>query len=245
MASLQDDHLSSEQVSVFLGKNYVLTFQEREGDSFEPVRKRIREGRPLLMSSGPDYLTYALMDAIVDGYFPVLERYGERMEDLESAVLTTPTQEHLAGIYDIKHDILALRRSLTPMRELLNALTREPADLIRRETTVFLRDCYDHALRLLDMSETYRELAFDLVNLYLSNVSNRMNQIMKVLTIIATIFIPLGFLAGLYGMNFNPEISPWNMPELNWRFGYPFALAVMGLVALLLLFFFKRKGWFD
>lgn len=243
MISLQDDQLMNEQVSLFLGKDYVLTFQEREGDCFEPVRKRIREGRRLIMDSGPDYLAYALMDAVIDSYFPILERYSERMEELEAAVLAEPSEELLADIYDIKHNILAFRRAAVPMRDAINTLTRETTGLIHKETTIYLRDCYDHTLRLLEMSETYRELAFDLVNLYLSNISNKMNQIMKVLTIIATIFIPLGFIAGLYGMNFDRDVSLWNMPELGWRFGYPFALALMGIVALLLLFFFKRRNW--
>jgi magnesium transporter len=236
-------HLETEQVSIFLGNRFVITFQEDiAGDSFEPVRVRLRKGGTIRKLSA-DYLAYALIDAIVDHYFPVLEHYGERLDHLEDLVITSPSSDTLDVIHQIKRDLLSLRKAFWPLREAVNSLVRDPSPLIREETRIYLRDVHDHIIQVIDIVETYREIASGLMDVYLSSVSNRMNEVMKLLTIIATIFIPLTFIAGIYGMNFNPEKSPWNMPELNWYWGYPFSLALMALTAIALLIYFQRKGW--
>ena len=237
------DRLETEQLSIFLGQKWVLTFQERPGgDSFDPVRARLRESRGRIRDVGADYLAYALLDAVVDAYFPVLEQYGEALEDTEQDVLRGSAQEIIQRIHSIKHDLLILRRAIWPMREAVHTLVRDPHPVIHDETRIYLRDCYDHTIQLIDLLETYRELGSDLRDLYLSSASNRMNEIMKVLTVISTIFIPLNFIAGVYGMNFNTEY-PWNMPELNWRFGYLYALSLMLTVTAGLIYFFWQKGW--
>ncbi len=232
-----------EQLSMFIGEGFVVTFQERPGDCFEPVRDRLRSGRPRIRGGGSDYLAYCLLDALVDAYFPVLEHFGEGLARLEEHVLEEPDSTLVPQIRGVGRDLLGLRRVVWPLRDALGRLLREETRLVTDETRVFLRDCYDHAHQLMDAVEHYREIASGLMDLYLSSLSNRMNEIMKVLTIIATIFIPLSFIAGLYGMNFDPERSPWNMPELAWYWGYPFALGIMGAVTLGLLVYFRRKGW--
>jgi magnesium transporter len=234
----EEEVLESEQISFFLAGNYVITLQEVPGDSFEAVRERLRHGKGLIRKSGPDYLLYALVDALVDEFFPVLESYGERVEELEDEVIERPEPETLNEIHRIKRELLVLRRTAWPERELINALQREEAHLIKPETRVFLRDCYDHTIQVIDMVETYRDLASGLLEVYLSSASNRLNEVMKVLTIISTIFIPLNFIAGVYGMNFH------NMPELNSPFGYPMALGLMAVVGGSLVLYFRRKGWF-
>jgi magnesium transporter len=193
---------------------------------------------------GADYLAYALVDALIDEFFPVLEAYGERLEDLENTLIARPTPGVLHTLNRIKRELLVLRRVAWPERELLSHLQRDESHIIRPETQVYLRDCYDHVVQIIDMVETFRDIAAGMLDVYLSSTSNRMNEIMKVLTIISTIFIPLNFIAGVYGMNFNTEISPLNMPELHWYFGYPAVLAVMLTVAAALIFYFHRKGWF-
>ena len=234
-----------EQVSFVLGKDYLLTVQEEpERDCFESVRERIRRNKGIIRQRGADYLAYSLWDAIIDGFFPVLETYGELIEELEDQVLQQPTQQTLTKIYQIKRELLALRRAMWPQRNAINVLIRDGNTLISSETNRYLRDCYDHAVQIIDMVETYRELASSLMDVYLSAVSNRMNEVMKILTVIATIFIPLTFVAGIYGMNFNPEASPWNMPELNWYWGYPICLSLMIAIAASLGYFFWRRGWF-
>jgi magnesium transporter len=238
------ERLDTEQLSIFLGRDFVLTFQEGiPGDCLEPVRERIRRGVGRIRGAGPDYLTYALLDAVIDGYFPLLEAHGERLEALEDEVIHRPDGDCIARIHDIKRDLLTLRRAVWPLRDALGVLLRETPDVIAPETRPYLRDCYDHCVQIIDLVETYRELGSGLMDVYLSSLSNRMNEVMKVLTIIATIFIPLSFIAGVYGMNFSPQASPLNMPELDWYWGYPFALALMGVVALGLLCYFWRKGW--
>jgi magnesium transporter len=234
---------TTEQVSLFLGPDFVLTVQEQIGDVFEPVRQRLRQGRVRIRSAGADYLAYALLDAAIDGFFPVLEELSERLAALEEEVLSAPTRDTLEQIYTIRRALTNLRRAIWPAREAINVFARTDSALVTDHTRLFLRDCYDHVLQVLDVLESYRELASGLMDTYLSSQSNRMNEVMKVLTIIATIFIPLTFIAGIYGMNFNPETSPWNMPELNWYWGYPFSLLVMGLLAVLLVLFFRRRGW--
>ncbi|MCC5646412.1 magnesium/cobalt transporter CorA [Nostoc sp. CHAB 5824] len=234
----------SEQVSLILGKNYLLTVQEEpEHDCFEGVRSRIEKNKGIIRKQGADYLAYAVLDAIIDGFFPVLELYGERIEELEEEVIVRPTPQTLQNIYQIRRELLQLRRAIWPQRDAINSLIRDGSELIGEEVRIYLRDCYDHTVQVMDMVETYRELASGLMDVYLSAVSNKMNEIMKVLTVISSIFIPLTFVAGIYGMNFNTEKSPYNMPELNSYWGYPICLAVMGAIALGLLFFFWRRGW--
>ncbi|HEV2853650.1 MAG TPA: magnesium/cobalt transporter CorA [Thermoanaerobaculia bacterium] len=235
---LKEEELEIEQISFFLSGTYVLTLQQVPGDSFEAVRERIRHGKGQIRRMGPDYLLYALVDALVDEFFPVLEAYGERVEELEDEVIDQPTPDVLNEIHRIKRELLMVRRTAWPEREVINALQREEAHLVRPETRVFLRDCYDHTIQVIDMVETYRDLASGLLEVYLSSASNRLNEVMKVLTIISTIFIPLNFIAGLYGMNFH------NMPELDWRFGYPMVLGLMAVVGGSLVAYFRRKGWF-
>lgn len=236
----------SEQVSFILGKHYLLTVQEEpDRDCFQPVRDRIRHDKGSIRKRGPDYLAYTLLDSIIDGYFPVLESYGERIEELEDEVITKPTRRTLEKIYQIRRELLILRRSIWPQRDAINSLIRDGSDLISQDVRIYLRDCYDHAVQVMDIVETYRELASGLMDVYLSSVSNKMNEIMKLLTVISSIFIPLTFIAGVYGMNFNTEKSPWNMPELNWYWGYPACLAAMAAIAAGLVFFFWRRGWFE
>lgn len=247
-ASLHDQaqrhgQLVTEQFTIFLGRGFVITFQERPGDVFEAIRNRIGKTNGRIRFRGPDYLAYALIDAATDSFFPLLESYGEQVEDLEQAVLERPHAGHIADIHDVKRDLLTIRRTVWPQREMLNSLVREELPFIESETRIFLRDCYDHTIQLMDMIETYREIASGLVDIQLSSNSNRMNEVMKVLTMIATIFIPLTFVAGIYGMNFDPEASPWNMPELNWRYGYPVVLLGMAGIGGMLLLWFRRKGW--
>ncbi|BAZ30884.1 magnesium and cobalt transport protein CorA [Cylindrospermum sp. NIES-4074] len=234
----------SEQVSLVLGKNYLLTVQEEpEHDCFEGVRARIDKGKGIIRKQGSDYLAYSLLDAIIDGFFPVLELYGERIEELEEEVIVKPTPQTLQQIHQVRRELLQLRRSIWPQRDAINTLIRDGNELISDEVRIYLRDCYDHAVQVMDMVETYRELVSGLMDVYLSAVSNKMNEIMKLLTVVSSIFIPLTFVAGIYGMNFNTEKSPYNMPELNWYWGYPLCLAFMGAIGLGLLFFFWRRGW--
>lgn len=233
-----DSNLVSEQISLFLRPGLVLTFQEMEGDAFEPVRERLRRGKGRIRRMGGDYLAYALIDALVDQFFPILERQGERIEALEDELIEDPTPETLQRIYRMRRELLLLRRAAWPEREVLSALQREETGLVSRDVKPFLRDAYDHTVQVLEILETYRELAGSMLDVYLSSLSHRMNEVMKVLTIIATIFIPLTFIAGVYGMNFD------RMPELHWAWGYPAALLVMGAIGLALVVFFRRRGWF-
>ncbi|MEX2185999.1 MAG: magnesium/cobalt transporter CorA [Pirellulales bacterium] len=243
MVSLEE-HLDTEQIGMFLGPGFVVTFQERPGwDCLQPVRERIRNPQSRVRQLGADYLLYSLLDAVIDHNFPVLEKYGERLEDLEDDVVAQPRPETFNRIHDIKRELLHLRRIIWPQREALNALVREPIAQITDETRLYLRDCHDHSVRIIDIVETYREMASDLTNLYLSSISNRMNEIMKVLTVIATLFIPLTFIVGVYGMNFRDDLSPWNMPELDWYYGYPLCMGLMAAISIVQLAFFYRKGW--
>ncbi|MFN9599393.1 MAG: magnesium/cobalt transporter CorA [Dolichospermum sp.] len=234
----------SEQVSLVLGKYYVLTIQEEpEHDCFDGVRMRIDKGKGIIRRQGSDYLAYSLLDAIIDGFFPVLELYGERIDELEEEVIVNPNQKTLQKIYQVRRELLQLRRAIWPQRDAINSLIRDGSELISDEVRIYLRDCYDHAVQVMDIVETYRELVAGLMDVYLSAISNKMNEIMKLLTVVSSIFIPLTFIAGVYGMNFNTEKSPHNMPELNWYWGYPLCLGVMALVAISLLYFFWRRGW--
>lgn len=248
MAMLNEDGSGFwlEQVSFILGKYYLVTVQEEpERDSFDPVRQRIRNDKGAIRKRGVDYLAYALLDAIIDGFFPILENYGERIEAIELEVVSNPTRKTLEKIYQIRRELLALRRAIWPQRDAINSLIRDGSDLISEDVRVYLRDCYDHIIQVLDIIETYRELASGLMDVYLSSVGNKMNEIMKLLTVISSIFIPLTFIAGVYGMNFHPEASPLNMPELNWYWGYPAFWVVIFIVAGTLIYFFWQRGWFE
>ncbi len=234
-----------EQVSLILGKHYLLTAQEEPTrDSLEPVRLRIRDNIGMIRQQGADYLCYAIWDAIIDGYFPVLESYGERLEDLEDEVIQNTSEKTLGKIYRIRRELLALRRAIWPQRDAINALIRDGNVFISTDVSHHLRDCYDHTVQMIDIIETYRELASGLMDVYLSAMGNKLNEIMKLLTIISTIFIPLTFIVGVYGMNFNTEKSPFNMPELNWYWGYVVCWVVMLAIAASLFYFFWQRGWF-
>lgn len=233
-----------EQVSFILSDHYLLTVQEEdEEDSFGSIRDRLKYNKGSIRKQGADFLAYALWDAVIDGFFPVLEMIGDRIEDLEDEVVISPTPQTLSAIHQVKRELLVLRRAVWPQRDALSVLIRENSHLIQSDTLQYFRDCYDHTIMLIDMIETYRELASGLMDVYLSSVSNKMNEVMQLLTVISTIFIPLTFIAGIYGMNFNTETSKWNMPELDWQYGYVFCLGLMGGIAVILLFFFWRKGW--
>jgi len=236
--------LRAEQISVLLGDGFVITVQENDhdGDVLEPVRRRIRQSHGRIRSAGADYLTYALLDCIVDAYFPVLEQISQRLEDLELPALERPMRTTGKSIYELKRTLLHARRSIWPLRDALHVLLREDEHLTET-TRVYVRDVLDHTVQVTDLIETYREFAATLMDLYLSSVNNRMNEVVKVLTIISTIFLPLSFIAGIYGMNFDGEASRWNMPELRWIYGYPFALGLMGAVGLGMLIAFRRAGW--
>lgn len=235
--------VSTDQLSMFLGKDYVLTFQERPGDCFDEIRARLNANQGPLRSAGSDLLTYAILDAVVDDYYPILEADGDVLEELEDELLADPTPGRATGVHQIKRDLLVLRRAVWPLREALSSLHRGTSALIAPETRIYLRDCYDHTVQLIDLVEVYRDLGTSLTELYMVSMSNRMNEIMKVLTIIATIFIPLTFIVGIYGMNFNTSVSKWNMPELNWPLGYLLVMGVMAIVAAGMMIYFWRKGW--
>lgn len=235
--------VDSEQISFFLSKNFVITLREERSDIFKPVQERIAQDKGRIRDLGTDYLAYALLDTLIDHFFPILEEYGERLDDLEDQVVENADRETLGRIHAAKRELLQLRRSAWPQREVINGLERIESDLISKETRFFLRDCYDHTIQIMDVIETYRDIAGGLLDVYLSSLSNKMNEVMKFLTITATIFIPLTFIAGVYGMNFNPQASPWNMPELSWKWGYPGALGLMAVVAIAMYFFFRHKGW--
>jgi magnesium transporter len=233
-----------EQVSLFLGENYVLSFHQGRNDPFGPVRDRLRShtGR-FRARGGADYLFYTLVDIIVDQGVPTLEMVGEHVESLETELLQAPTRGTIGRIHALKRELLLLRRFLWPQREVVYTLTRDEHPLIGQDTRLFLRDCYDHAVQVLDMIETYREMAASMLDVYLSSLNYRLNDVMRLLTVIATVFIPLTFITGIYGMNFDRSASPWNMPELGWRYGYPAFWGLIALVAGGLLLYFKRKDW--
>ena len=233
-----ENGFESEQVSFVLGKNYLLTFQEEEQyDCFDLVRDRLRTNQGQVREAGADYLTYLLLDAIIDGYFPILEDYGERIEALEDAIIQKPNHQMLEEIYEVRRELLALRRLIWPLRNVINTLIRGSNDLISQEVQIYLRDCYDHVIQILDIIESYRELASSLMDVYLSATGNKMNEVMQLLTVISSVFIPLTFIAGVYGMNFK------YMPELDVRWSYFACLGLMGAIAFSLVYFFWRRGW--
>lgn len=241
---VENNEVTTEQVSVILAADFLLTFQEKPGDIFDPVRERLRIGRGKIRKMGHDYLAYCLLDSVVDSYFSVLEKVGEEIELLEEHLLNAPSPIMLHRIHFLKREMILMRKAVWPLREVISGLQRDDISLISDSIMVYLRDLYDHTIQVIDTVETFRDMLSGMVEIYLSSVSNRMNEVMKVLTIFAVVFIPLTLIAGIYGMNFNTGKSPLNMPELDWYFGYPFALGLMVLVGLIMLFFFKRKGWF-
>ncbi|MCZ8039570.1 MAG: magnesium/cobalt transporter CorA [Microcystis sp. LE17-20A] len=241
MVRLKEDEsgFDTEQVSFVLGKRYLLSFQEEElQDCFEIVRDRIRTSQGRVRKSGADYLTYLLLDTIIDGYFPVVEHYEDRIEALEDAIISNPDRDTMQEIYDVRRELLALRRLIWPMRNVLHLLMRDHHGIVSDEVQIYFRDSYDHVIQILEIIEAYRELAASLMDVYMSTMGNKLNEIMKFLTVISTIFIPLTFIVGVYGMNFE------NMPELKGEWSYFLVWLVMLAVAGGLIFYFWRKGWF-
>jgi len=232
-----DNGFEAEQVSLILGPNFVLSFQERDGDVFDSIRARIKAGKGRIRKSGSDYLAYSLIDAIVDNYFVILESVGERIESIQEEVLTDPDPSMLKEIQDKKREMILLRKSVWPLREAISSMERGESPLISDSTGPYLRDVYDHTIQVIDTVETFRDTISGTLDIYLSSLSNRMNEVMKVLTIIATIFIPLTFIAGIYGMNFK------YMPELEWKWGYLTVWVVIIVLGGLMLLGFKRKKW--
>jgi len=233
----KDNEVKSEQVSLILGSNFVISFQEQEGDVFNYVRERIRSEKGRIRKMKADYLVYSLLDAIVDNYFVILEKIGEKIEEIEEKLITNPTPQTLQTIHNLKREMISLRRSVWPLRELISGLERTESSLIKKTTSIYLRDVYDHTIQVIDTIESLRDMVSGMLDTYLSSISNRMNEVMKVLTIIATIFIPLTFIAGIYGMNFQ------YMPELGWRGGYFGVLLVMLIVCVGMGIYFKKKKW--
>ncbi len=230
--------VEAEQVSLVLGNSYVISFRERESAIFQPVSERIKAARGRIRTMGADYLAYALLDAVIDGYFAVLEKIGEKIERIEDDLVARPTREILHQIQDLKREMLFLRRSVWYLREVLLYLERGESSLISGPTRIYFKDVYDHAIQVIDTVETFRDMLSGMLDIYLSSMSNRLNEVMKVLTIIATVFIPLTFVAGVYGMNFK------FMPELAWRWGYPLILLVMAALAAGMMVYFRKKKWF-
>jgi len=235
--------VSSEQVSFILGQWFLLSFQERPGDVFDMIRDRVRSGKGRIRKMGADYLLYALLDAIVDHYFVLLEKLGDCIEQLEEMELSDPKPEALRTIRGYRNELVIIRKACWPLRELIGGIERDKNSLIADETGLYFRDLYDHSIQVMETAETYRDVLSGALEIYLTSVSNKMNEVMKVLTIIATIFIPLTFIAGIYGMNFSPDSSPLNMPELKWYWGYPAALGAMALTVVGMVIFFRRKKW--
>jgi magnesium transporter len=233
----KENETKTEQVSIILGRGFAISFQEKEGDVFDTIRERLRNNKGKIRKMGADYLAYALIDAIVDNYFMILEKLGETIEDIEDKLVTIPTAETLRAIHDLKREMIFLRKSVWPLREVISRLERSESALIHKSTCIYLRDVYDHTIQVMDSVETFRDMLSGMLDIYLSSVSNRMNEVMKVLTVVATIFIPLTFLAGVYGMNFR------YMPELGLTWSYPLVLILMFTLALLMVVYFRRKKW--
>lgn len=237
-------HVSSkEQLAILFDRAHVVTIQENPDDCLDPVRKRLPHPQGRMRQGGAAYLAYALIDTVIDHYFPLVEKIGEELEHLEDKITSDPKPSDVARLHELKRELLSVKRAVWPTREVLATLTRDDFDLVPAAVNVYLRDSYDHAVQLIDIVETHRELSSGLLDLYLSSISTKMNEVMKVLTIVATIFIPLTFLAGIWGMNFNPEASPWNMPELDAYYGYPLAILTMAATAAGLLIYFHWKRW--
>ncbi|MBN2110847.1 MAG: magnesium/cobalt transporter CorA [Methanosarcinaceae archaeon] len=232
-----DAGIDEEQVSLILGQGFVLSFQEAEGDTFDPVRERLRRSKGRIRSLDASYLAYSLMDSIVDNYFVVLENISEIIETVENELIENPASETLGNIHELKKEIIYLRRSVWPLRDVISGLERSGSPLIADSTMVYLKDIYDHTIRVVDTIETYRDVITGIMDLYLSSVSNKMNEVMKTLTIIATVFIPLTFVAGIYGMNFE------HMPELHWKWGYPGVWIIIIVTSAAMYMYFRNKKW--
>ncbi len=241
---LTGKHVQIQQVSLFVGHNYVISFHRGGTSPFEQIRKRMQKRSSKARLHHADYLMYTLIDAIIDEGFPVLEEFGDLIELLEEELLESPDKTTLRTLHELKRELIVLRRMLWPQREVLNTLIRDEHPSIQPGTYVYLRDCYDHTIQIMDLIESYRDMSASMLDIYLSSVSNRMNEIMKVLTVIATIFIPLTFITSLYGMNFNNPDSPWAMPELHWYFGYPMIWLIIIFATISMILFFKNKKWF-
>ena len=233
----EKDLISAEQVSLILGKSVLISFQEDVGDVFDPVRERIRKGKGRIRTGGCDYLAYALIDAIVDNYFVILEKVGQRLEVMEETIDADPDAGILDEIHAVRRELIFLRKQVWPLREIISHLHKDGAPFIGEDTGPFLRDVYDHTIQTIDTIESFRDILSGMQDLYLSIISNRMNEVMKVLTIIATIFIPITFIAGVYGMNFS------HMPELTWQWGYPVVWLVIIAVVVVMIVFFRRRKW--
>jgi len=227
----------AEQISLILGSNFVISFQENEGDVFDPIRERIRNARGRIRKMGADYLAYALIDTIVDNYFMILEKLGEKIEDIEDELVANPAPATLQTIHSLKREMIFLRKSVWPLREVISRLERWESPLIDKSLNIYLRDVYDHTIQVIDSIETFRDMLSGMLDIYLSSVSNRMNEVMKVLTIIATIAIPLTVITGIYGMNFQ------FMPELQWQWSYPLVLLAMLTLGVLMIRYFRRRKW--
>lgn len=232
-----------EQISLVLGDGFVLTFQQTTEDCFDVVRDRIRHHRGRVRGAGADYLAYALVDAVIDEYFPLIDEIADRIDGIERAILDMEKTDVVERLLATKHVLGRMRRNLSPARDAVTALTSIAKPLVSDETALYLRDCHDHVLQILELAESYRETIGALIDVHLNMSSQRMNEVMKVLTIIATIFMPISFIAGLYGMNFDPGASPYNMPELSSKWGYPAVLLTMLTLAAAMVFFFWRRGW--
>lgn len=228
--------VQSEQVGLILGNNFIITFQEDIGDVFDPVRDRIRNNRGSIRKNGADYLLYALIDVVVDNYFIILEKLGEEIDELQETVVINPAPETIQNIHNLRRNLIELRKSVWPLRDVLSSLYEDETQLFKK-TSIYFRDVHDHSIQIIDMIETLRDITSELLDVYLSSVNNRMNEIMKVLTIIATIFMPLSFIAGVYGMNFK------YMPELAWKYAYPTVLIVMLSIGIGMVIYFKRRKW--
>ena len=233
----EKNEVKVEQVSLVLGLNFVISFQEDIGDVFDPVRNRIRTGTGKIRRAGADYLAYSLIDSIVDGYFTVFEWLGERIEEIQERLVVDPTSENLKTIHRLKSEMVELRKAVWPLREVIANLERVESPIVRKDTLIFLRNVYGHTIEIIETIESFRDIMAGMIDIYLSSLSMKLNEVMKVLTIIATIFIPLTFVVGIYGMNFR------HMPELEWRFGYPMVMLVVLAIGLSMLAYFRRKKW--
>lgn len=236
------EELITEQVALYVGKGFVLTFQEGPIDATTGVLDRLEKGQGRLRRLGPDYLAYAIIDSVIDCYYPILEEFGERLENIEDEILEHPDRKTMAQVHAIKRELLSLRRTLFPLREAMGSILRVAPDSFSPDTMLHLRDCYDHVVQITDFIETYRELAADLMDVYLSSISYKLNEVMKLLTIITTICAPPTLIAGIYGMNFRTDVSRLNMPELTWAFGYPYALMLMAVTSIGMYFIITNSG---
>ncbi|MEY4631680.1 MAG: hypothetical protein RIQ81_1800 [Pseudomonadota bacterium] len=243
MADVQRQETSLEQFSLFFGKGFVLCIQEHPGDCFDPIRARIRGGKTSLYAHGSDYLASALLDAVIDDFFPHVERIADRLELLENEIMSAHGKDTVTKIYGMRQELLQIRRAIWPLRDALGIMHREQSPLVDAGTRFYFRDCYDHTVQIIDALESYRDLVSSMMEIYLSSVSYRLNDIMRTLTVISTLFMPLNLIAGIYGMNFHTEKSPLNMPELSWYYGYPFALGLMAALVLVLMVLFRWRGW--